>query len=123
MTKQTETRRAAAAQGVNVPDKVAAGGSARLRHAIDTGRTRDKVPGLDPAAAPLGTDDESAGTRPPLGAETTPAGNPASPAMAADTSGTPRGIYRVQDRIIWPVILLGIVVIAVLVVGAAWLTR
>lgn len=37
---------------------------AGLRHAIDTGRTGDKVPVGDPAAAPLGTDEEAAGTPP-----------------------------------------------------------
>ncbi|MGQ9367787.1 hypothetical protein [Azospirillum sp. ST 5-10] len=37
----------------------------RLRAAIDRGETGDKVPNEDPAAAPLGTDDEAAGTRPP----------------------------------------------------------
>jgi len=37
----------------------------RLRTDIDAGRTGDKVPHPDPAAAPLGTDDEAAGTRPP----------------------------------------------------------
>ena len=36
----------------------------RLRHEIDSGRTGDKVAGPDPAAAPLGTDDEAA-DRPP----------------------------------------------------------
>jgi hypothetical protein len=35
-----------------------------LRHEIDFGKTADKVPFPDPATAPLGTDDESAG-RPP----------------------------------------------------------
>lgn len=34
----------------------------RLRDAIDHGRTRDKVNWPDPAAAPLGTDEEAAGT-------------------------------------------------------------
>lgn len=34
----------------------------RLRQAIDNGRTGDKVAAPDPAAAPLGTDDEAAGT-------------------------------------------------------------
>ena len=34
----------------------------RLRRDIDAGRTGDKSPGSDPAAAPLGTDDEAAGT-------------------------------------------------------------
>lgn len=38
--------------------------SAQLRDAIDRGRTGSKVPFEDPAAAPLGTDDEAAGTPP-----------------------------------------------------------
>jgi hypothetical protein len=36
--------------------------TARLRHDIDSGRTGDKVDWPDPAAAPLGTDEEAAGT-------------------------------------------------------------
>jgi hypothetical protein len=36
----------------------------RLRDDIDSGRTGDKVVANDPAAAPLGTDDEAAGTPP-----------------------------------------------------------
>ena len=36
-------------------------GPARLKGAIDEGGTRDKVPGFDPGAAPLGTDEESGG--------------------------------------------------------------
>ncbi len=38
------------------------GGEARLREAIDDGRTGDKVPFPDPAAAPLGTDAEAGGS-------------------------------------------------------------
>lgn len=34
---------------------------AEIRGDIDAGRTGDKVPGVDPAAAPLGTDEEAAG--------------------------------------------------------------
>jgi hypothetical protein len=34
----------------------------RLRHEIDAGRTGDKIAHPDPAAAPLGTDEEAAGT-------------------------------------------------------------
>ena len=34
----------------------------KLRHDIDRGRGGDKVDGIDPAAAPLGTDEEAAGT-------------------------------------------------------------
>ncbi|WGD30467.1 hypothetical protein AncyloWKF20_01085 [Ancylobacter sp. WKF20] len=36
----------------------------RLRADIDRGQAGDKVPFSDPAAAPLGTDDEAAGTPP-----------------------------------------------------------
>jgi hypothetical protein len=36
----------------------------RLRHEIDQGRTGDKVRVQDPAAAPLGTDDEAGGAPP-----------------------------------------------------------
>ena len=36
----------------------------QLRADIDSGRTGDKVPGPDPAIAPLDTDDEAAGTPP-----------------------------------------------------------
>jgi hypothetical protein len=37
----------------------------QLRHDIDSGVTGDKVKAFDPAAAPLGTDEEAAGTPPP----------------------------------------------------------
>lgn len=40
----------------------------QLRDAIDRGRAGDKVPSYDPAAAPLGSDEEAAGT-PLQGAE------------------------------------------------------
>ncbi|MDJ0388242.1 hypothetical protein QMO56_08965 [Roseomonas sp. E05] len=36
----------------------------KLRHEIDSGRTGDKVAFSDPAAAPLGADDEAAGVPP-----------------------------------------------------------
>ncbi len=36
----------------------------QLRNDIDAGRTGDKVPFGDPAAAPLGTDEEAAGASP-----------------------------------------------------------
>jgi len=34
----------------------------RLRDAVDSGDLHDKIDNFDPAAAPLGTDDEAAGT-------------------------------------------------------------
>jgi|SRR4051794_33856646 hypothetical protein len=39
--------------------------AAQLRNDIDHGQTGDKVDWPDPAAAPLGTDDEAAGGLPP----------------------------------------------------------
>lgn len=62
-----------------------------LRHSIDSGETGDKADWPDPAAAPLGTDDEAAGyppTREQLDMETsrtkqrTPLGTSAGAGMA-----------------------------------------
>jgi hypothetical protein len=39
--------------------------TAKLKHDIDRGRGGDKVDAVDPAVAPLGTDEEAAGTPPP----------------------------------------------------------
>lgn len=41
--------------------------TAQLRHDIDCGLTGDKAGGFDPAAAPLGVDDEAAGYPPAPG--------------------------------------------------------
>jgi hypothetical protein len=59
----------------------------QLKHAIDSGETADKVPGFDPAAAPLGTDDEAAGT-------------PNSPAVVAEALDYERRpeLARRQDK-------------------------
>lgn len=35
--------------------------AAQIKHDINSGCTGDKVPGFDPAAAPLGTDEEAGG--------------------------------------------------------------
>jgi hypothetical protein len=53
----------------------------RMRADIDRGLTGDKVPATDPAAAPLGTDDEAAGTTPPHGVsrDAVVPGNPRMP--------------------------------------------
>lgn len=66
----------------------------RLRAAIDRGETADKVAFQDPAAAPLGTDDEAAG-RPPserevdvaIAHETAPRIASASAARRPDLAG------------------------------------
>lgn len=69
----------------------------QLRRDIDKGKTGDKVAGTDPAAAPLGTDDEAAGTSPVVEGATArpgrdrhpdPAPNAANPEQTPD--GRPR---------------------------------
>src|SRR3954447_18154762 len=89
----------------------------RRKAAIDRGLTGDKGPGFDPAAAPLGTDAEAAGAPPPAAADPPlPEGARADPAgLAADPSGTERGFYRMQDRLVWPVIAVVLIAIAIVV--------
>ena len=58
----------------------------QLRSDIDHGRTGDKVAFPDPAAAPLGTDDEAAGAAPP----------PSSPARAMDEERVERRMSNPQ---------------------------
>jgi len=119
-------------------DTGGAAAASRRKAAIDRGLTADKVPAFDPAAAPLGTDAEAAGAPPlsqalgseALGSETLgaaadptlPEGARADPAgLAADPSGTDRSRYRMQDRLIWPVIAVVLIAIAVIVaVVFAW---
>lgn len=96
--------------------KQRAGQGARLKRAIDAGLTGDKVPGFDPGAAPLGTDEESAGTPPVSEPHDRTVGSSRVPTeLAADPNGNDRSFYRMQDRLIWPVI----VVLILIVVGAA----
>lgn len=77
----------------------------RVRGAIDAGRTGDKIPYADPAAAPLGTDAEAAGHR-PSPADAPPQAAPAIP--AGQTKG-----HELPART-----TLGIGVIAALVAAA-----
>jgi hypothetical protein len=54
------------------PEPGPRGTVAQLKHDIDSGATGDKVPVIDPASAPIGTDSEAAGA-------------PASPELVAAT--------------------------------------
>ena len=90
--------------------------ASRLKAAIDRGLTGDKVPGFDPAAAPLGTDAETAGAPPGTAEPPLPEGARADPAgLAADPGGTDRRRYRAQDRMVWPVIAGLMIAIAIIV--------
>jgi hypothetical protein len=93
--------------------------ASRRKAAIDRGLTADKVPGFDPAAAPLGTDSEAAGA-PPEGADgpPVPAGALADPAgLAADPSGTNRRRYRMQDRLVWPAVAIFVLIALAIIVA------
>lgn len=60
-TPHTDPRRPEAAADAEPDAGAGAPNVAHLRHAIDRGGAADKTPFDDPAAAPLGTDDEAGG--------------------------------------------------------------
>jgi hypothetical protein len=84
----------------------------RLRHAIDTGKTRDKARIPDPAAAPLGTDEEAGGTPP----------TPEQVAAAAQLEMAQR-VLRGDDRTSDAVILIAVLLTVVVTVVAILWTR
>ncbi|MDQ7264157.1 hypothetical protein NM680_20445, partial [Paracoccus sp. PS-1] len=57
-----ETEAEAETEAERRPEESRGANPSRLRAEIDAGRTGDKLGFPDPAAAPLGTDDEAAGT-------------------------------------------------------------
>jgi hypothetical protein len=81
--------------------------SAKLKHDIDRGRGGDKVHVIDPAAAPLGTDDEAAGT-PPMGPRLTRAYRTEIVSGHARVSGADWGV---------PIYIALLLTIACLVLG------
>ena len=83
----------------------------QLRHDIDSGRTGDKAPGFDLAVAPLGTDDEAAGT--PVSAEVV--GQLRAAEMAAGLKSTFAPDKAPTDRALWFAIGVGISAAAVAV--------
>jgi hypothetical protein len=84
-----------------------------LRSAIDRGKTGDKIPYSDPAAAPLGTDEEAAGT---------PLSRPAV-STALDTEMSRRSVDPNPDRKLVNSVIIavgiaigGLVIVAILLV-------
>ena len=86
----------------------------QLRHDIDQGRTGDKVRFPDPAAAPLGTDEEAAGT--PIDPQVVAQTRDAEARMARPTDAQRSAEGRVSDVVWWVVM----VAVAVAWSGAAW---
>jgi hypothetical protein len=64
---------------------------AQIKHDIDTGRTGDKAGGFDPAASPLGTDEEAGGAPhdPALIAKTRTQEREARPQSTSPNAATP----------------------------------
>lgn len=86
----------------------------QLRDDIDSGRTHDKVAKSDPAAAPLGTDDEASGASPTPGqvatarAHETSRGTAGQPSASRTASQTVR---RPKAAMIWAI--AGVVLVAI----------
>ncbi|AJE49044.1 hypothetical protein [Celeribacter indicus] len=102
------------------PKQKASGAAAvdRLRDDIDRGGTGDKVAFVDPAAAPLGTDDEAAGHSPTAEEAVVAAGHErARPAERGDKA-TPADLASGSAS--WGSIFLVCVVVAVIVAIIAW---
>lgn len=82
---------------------------AQLRQAIDRGRAGDKVPWPDPAAAPLGTDDEAAGAA--------PARAELDRSYQAETGRAPAHTPGGGSAALW----IGLAVAGIVVVGGIWM--
>jgi hypothetical protein len=98
------------------PREAAGQNPAKLKRDIDTGRTRDKVPFPDPAAAPLGTDDEAAGTPPsPEAVHRARAEEVKGPPRPSPEHGEPGVLRR-----IWPwLVILAVLLLVVLAIVRA----
>lgn len=86
----------------------------QLRHDIDQGRTGDKVRFPDPAVAPLGTDEEAAGT--PIDPQIIAQTRAAEAKMAHPTDAQRSMEGRVTDVLWW----VAMVAAAVAWSGVAW---
>jgi hypothetical protein len=79
----------------------------QLRAAIDAGQTRDKVNYPDPAAAPLGTDDEAAG-HPPNASE-----------VSLELIAVPPARESPWDWIIYPLLVVPVALVILLIAATA----
>lgn len=104
------------ARGAQAPPVPRGPAGNTLRAQIDQGRTGDKIPAQDPAAAPLGTDDEAAGHAPVASAlpdETETTAAPPAPAAPSAPPGHARG----EERPLVTVLAVGIVTAAAVFLG------
>jgi hypothetical protein len=92
-----------------------------LRRDIDAGRTGDKVPFRDPAAAPLGADDEAAGHPPSTEEVELARSQETHTGGATHPNATEQGrdSFNAQQGRPWPFIGLGLAVIVVAAIAVA----
>lgn len=109
-----ETRRRTDPTSGTDPRETNAAGAARLREHIDRGGAADKAAALDPAAAPLGTDDEAAGA-PPTREEVAAA--EAAEGHRATPSDHKRGPADLQGARLGPWVLLALVAGAIAIIA------
>lgn len=113
----TDSDRATPKSAEQEPPQEAAG-AARLRESIDRGGSGDKVAFMDPAAAPLGTDAEAAGT-PPTAAQVSMAmQEETGRAPEADRKPGPADMQGARSRPTAMWALLALVVLVIVVIAA-----
>ncbi|MDB5643167.1 MAG: Excinuclease ATPase subunit [Hyphomicrobiales bacterium] len=88
-------------------------GSAQLRGKIDAGVTGDKVAFPDPAASPLGTDDEAGGA--PMRRDAV-----ADAALQAAAARTPNTAPDQTGPWVWAIVVAGLLVIAAATAVLYW---
>ncbi len=94
----------------------------QLRGEIDSGATHDKVANADPAAAPLGTDDEAAGTPPTAGQVATArrheTGRQVADSSPADQPPTQSGMAPSRGFVL--AIVSAVIIFAVIGIAFSW---
>ena len=88
----------------------------RLKDAIDRGSTADKVAVFDPAAAPLGADEEAAGT--PVNGERVEMAFKTETQAAAPIQQHTRDVHRKELLVTWIAVSLGALLVSAAVVVA-----
>lgn len=95
----------------DTPDR---GNPERLRAAIDQGKTADKVAVSDPAAAPLGTDDEAGGHPPSAGEVELALHQETAPRIASAAAARRPDLFGRRSA----PLLLAMVIVGLVLIGA-----
>ena len=117
MNAETDTESLDRGEKAKPSERSGAAGAAQLRDRIDRGAGGDKVAFQDPAAAPLGTDDEAAGTPPSARQVSTAMLQEANRSASADRKPSPADLQgdRSQPRSSWLIIAGLLALVAVII--------